>query len=111
MSVNTYLNGDLIRVAGIINSQVVQNIQIATVPTASSAYLNKVYQYVGASNESYTHGYFYECVSDGQTPPTYSWVNVPVDDIGNKIFTGTLAAWNELTLEEKIIYSQANLID
>lgn len=53
-------------------------IQVSTMPTAAAGELGKVYQYIGATNANYTHGYFYECVSDGATPPVYSWSNVQV---------------------------------
>lgn len=46
--------------------------QVDQMPSPSSAELGKVYQFIGATG-TYTHGYFYECVSDGETPPTYSW--------------------------------------
>lgn len=55
-------------------------LKVSTLPTASADELGKIYQYVGATNANYTHGYFYECVSDGQSTPTYSWVNVRVED-------------------------------
>ena len=29
---------------------------------------------------SYKNGYFYKCVSDGQTPATYSWENIVVQN-------------------------------
>ena len=57
-----------------------QPTQLATIPTASANYLGRVVQYIGTTNANYTHGYFYECVSDGQSTPTYSWVNVRVED-------------------------------
>ena len=55
------------------------DIQVTTLPTASSELLGTVYQYIGATDSTYTHGFFYECVSDGQSTPTYSWQNVAVN--------------------------------
>lgn len=55
------------------------DIQVTTIPTASSELLGTVYQYIGATDSTYTHGFFYECVSDGQPTPTYSWQNVAVN--------------------------------
>lgn len=55
------------------------DIQVTTLPTASSELLGTVYQYIGATDSTYTHGFFYECVSDGQSTPTYSWQNVVVN--------------------------------
>lgn len=40
----------------------------ATIPTASEQTLSKVYMYTGDTNETYTHGYIYEC----KATPVYS---------------------------------------
>ena len=53
-------------------------IQVTALPTASADELGKVYQFIGTTDASYTHGYFYECVSDGAVTPTYSWAQVSV---------------------------------
>lgn len=47
--------------------------QWSSLPTASADYVGKIVQFIGATDSSYTHGYFYECISDGSTPATYSW--------------------------------------
>ena len=47
-------------------------------PTASVSEEGKIYQFVGTTTASYTNGYFYKCVSDGQNPATYSWERVDV---------------------------------
>lgn len=47
-----------------------------TLPIASVDELGHIYQYMGATSGSLVHGYFYECVSDGQNPATYSWQQV-----------------------------------
>ena len=49
-------------------------------PAASANYLNKIVEYVGDTNANYTHGYFYECISDGEDPVTYSWENINVQE-------------------------------
>ena len=50
------------------------NNRVATMPTASADYADKIVQYVGATTASYTNGYFYKCVEDSSTnPSTYSW--------------------------------------
>lgn len=54
--------------------------QFSTMPTASADNLGLIVIYTGATSGSYTHGYVYECVSDGQDPATYSWVETPVQD-------------------------------
>ena len=51
-----------------------QIIQVDTMPIASSTELNKIYQFVGATNV-YTNGYFYKCVYDSVTT-TYNWEEV-----------------------------------
>ena len=51
--------------------------QLSTLPTAGVDYLGQVVQFVGTTG-TYTNGYFYECVSDGQATPTYSWTQKAV---------------------------------
>lgn len=59
--------------------------QFSTMPNASEDYLGKTVQYVGVTDATYTHNFFYECVSDGETVPTYSWENVSVQTGGTNI--------------------------
>ena len=47
-----------------------QSIQKEELPLASADELGNIYQYVGETG-TYTKGYFYECVSDGESTPTY----------------------------------------
>jgi hypothetical protein len=87
-----------------------EQIQVSALPTASADELGKIYQYIGATDSTYTNGYFYKCVSDGQTPATYSWEAVEVqassgglpDQTGNagKFLTtdGTDASWSNKPL-------------
>ncbi len=49
-----------------------QSIQKEELPLASADELGKIYQYTGEDG-TYKHGYFYECISDGEETPTYSW--------------------------------------
>lgn len=51
--------------------------QVTTIPTATEDNLGVVYQYVGATAGGFTNGKCYECISDGETPPVYSWDEVP----------------------------------
>lgn len=51
-------------------------IQFATMPTASVDNLGKVYQYIGATDNTYTKGHFYTCITDAQETPTYSWQEI-----------------------------------
>ena len=53
-------------------------IQVPSMPQASSTNLGQIVQYIGATTENLTNGYFYKCVSDGENPPTYSWTNINV---------------------------------
>lgn len=53
--------------------------QVSTMPTASSTLEGKVYQYVGATNASYTNGYFYKCVEESGV---YSWQQLDVQPSG-----------------------------
>lgn len=39
-------------------------VKSATIPTAAVKYVGAVYQYVGETNSTYTHGYIYECKED-----------------------------------------------
>jgi len=39
-------------------------------PSASSTLSGKIYQYIGETTQSFTHGYFYECVYNGSA---YRW--------------------------------------
>ena len=80
--------------------------QLSTLPTAGVDYLGQVVQFVGTTG-TYTNGYFYECVSDGQQPATYSWVQtnvqptpsgLPSQSGNNGKFlktNGTTASWSD----------------
>lgn len=48
-------------------------VQYSTLPTPSAELEGKIFEYTGATGGGLTHGYFYECVSDGEATPTYSW--------------------------------------
>lgn len=59
-----------------------------TMPTAAAANLGWVVQYTGTTDSTYTHGYIYECVSDGLDPATYSWERIdlqPAPDMSSKV--------------------------
>ena len=55
--------------------------QVIEMPTANILTLGNIYQYVGDTDENYTNGLFYECVSDGEIIPTYSWIVKNVIDL------------------------------
>ena len=56
--------------------------QYSTMPTASADNVGEVVQYIGASDATYTHNFFYECIEDSGT---YSWnqTNVQPDNNTN----------------------------
>jgi len=65
-------NGDKTRLA--LYSDVLRSItQKNILPAPSKENLGKVYQYIGNTNVDYIKGSFYECISDGEETPTYSW--------------------------------------
>ena len=64
-------------------------LQTATIPTAGSTYEGTIYQFTGTTDSTYTNGHFYKCVSDGQTPATYSWEEVQLGGGGGSYTAGT----------------------
>lgn len=73
-------------------------IQVSSMPTASESELGKVYQYIGSTTLVYTHGYFYECVSDGAGTPTYSWEEVSTSKGGHDIKNDGVAVTSRDTM-------------
>ncbi len=59
-----------------------QEIQVSEMPTAAEALVGTIVQFVGTTDSTYTNGYFYECVSDGESTPTYSWTQKNVQPSG-----------------------------
>lgn len=88
MSVNTYINGQLYKVGGIAYYKAGQSIQVNEMPEASASLINRVYQYIGATTENYTHGFFYECVLEDDT---YSWQILNTNPEMQSITTSNLA--------------------
>lgn len=73
-------------------------IQVDTLPIAGADELGKVYQYIGSTTLTLTHGYFYECVSDGESTPTYSWSQVEVSKGGHDIKNNGVAVTSRDTM-------------
>ena len=70
----TGYSGRILGTDGFVAGWVVpEEIQRSALPQASEDELGNIYQFKGATDSTYTNGYFYKCVSDGQTPATYSW--------------------------------------
>lgn len=72
------------------------SIQVTALPTASADNLGKVFQYIGPDDalNNLTHNFFYECVSDGEVEPTYSWAqkNVQPGSSGGGSTTKSITA-------------------
>ena len=66
-----------------------QVIQVSSLPTPSADYVDKIYQYIGATDANYTNGYFYKCVNDDGT---YVWQSIQVSpaDVNFSIRNGAL---------------------
>lgn len=82
-----------------------KKIQYTALPTASADYEGQIYQYMGATTVYHTNGYFYKCVSDGETPATYSWVEWNVQSGGGS--SGHTIKDNGVAMESR---SSLNLI-
>lgn len=89
MSVNTYINGQLVRVSGSSTQTQSDAIQVAALPTASAQYVGKVYQYIGNDTETEKHGLFYGCIEENSE---YKWVQVNTDPDTEIISNEKLAA-------------------
>lgn len=91
----------------------------SSMPTAASTNEGWIVQYTGTTDATYTHGYIYECVSDGGNPATYSWTRVDVQPTpvipdplpsqtgnGGKflITNGTSASWGT-TITQPLTFS------
>lgn len=66
-----------------------KKIQYAALPTADADHLGQIYQYTGATNLSYTHGFMYECKFDGTN---YSWEEVSTQDSGEAVLTSAVTS-------------------
>lgn len=77
--------------------------QSEDMPEADEDSVGKIIQYIWETDANFTHWYFYECVSDGEDPATYSWVRIDVQPAGawdDHEFI-TLTAYNQLTPTQK----------
>ena len=59
-----------------------QVIQLKVLPEASEDELGNIYQYVGATNVTYTNGFFYKCGEDPNNVGTYIWTQTNVQPSG-----------------------------
>ena len=74
-------------------------IQKLALPTPSFALLNKIYQYVGATTNDYTNGYFYKCVENLEDLGTYIWEQVDVQPSGNDMGLSIVEGKLNITFE------------
>jgi hypothetical protein len=86
------------------------SIQVTVLPTASVTEVDNIYQYIGATDATYTNGYFYKCVNNSGT---YSWVQLNVQPSGGggggtgTIIDATLTAagWNGTTKQQTVTFT------
>ena len=78
-------------------------------PVASEDVVNRIYLYTGTTTQDFKKGVVYQCVSDGQTPATYSWV--ALIDFGTaalKNSTDRVSPNNTDLVESQSVYSAIN---
>ena len=76
-------------ITGTLNDQTdLQNVldskidKYETFPNASESYENQIAQYIGLSNQTYTNGYFYKCINNGDIPDSITFTpNTGVETI------------------------------
>ena len=81
----------------------------AIMPVASEDEEHKVYLYIGETTQYYKKGVVYQCVSDGEVVPTYSWV--ALIDFGTaaiKNSTDRVSPNNRDLVESQSVYSAIN---
>ena len=88
-NLNTTEKSSVVGAVNEVNGKI-EYVQYSTLPTASIDNLGKIVQYIGATGGGLTNGYFYECVSDGEATPTYSWTakNVQAGGSGGSYTAG-----------------------
>lgn len=59
-----------------VDTQVVTGFaeQVDTMPAATGLEEGRIVQYIGATDSTYTNGYFYEIIEDSDNPGTFIWV-------------------------------------
>lgn len=64
-------------------------IRVQTLPEPSEDYEGVRYMYDGVTTSDYVNGYIYECVSDGENPATYTWVQKDVQPATSPVIVDT----------------------
>ncbi len=79
-------------------------IQVDLLPHPSVDELGKIYEFIGSTG-TYVNGYFYECVSDEQNPPTYSWVQKNVQPNVNIVDTAIEidSTWSSKKINDSLV--------
>ena len=80
----------------------------ASMPNVSSMNVGDIVQYVGATTQNYTHGYFYECVLISETK---TWQRLDVQPSSSyEFFDGSQSEWDALTQEQQknILFAAVN---
>ena len=85
-------------------------IQVEEMAEPSEDFVGKVFQYMGETDSNFTNGFFYKCVSDGQTTPTYSWEVVNVNPVATTTTAGLMSAADKAKLDA-ITYATTADID
>jgi hypothetical protein len=84
-------------------------IQYSAMPTANSANLGKIVQYIGTTTTSFTKGYFYECTTtDGNS---YKWVTANVQKSESLTFDSTPTAGSKNPVTSEGIKNYVDNID
>lgn len=76
--------------------------QYSTMPTATAEMAGNIVQFTGTTDANYTNGYFYKCVSDGQTPATYSWAQINIQPLGATINDNSTSSLTETWSASKL---------
>lgn len=71
-----------------------QIIQVEELPEPSEELEGVIHQYIGEDDDPLVNGYYYQCVSDGEATPTYSWAqkNVQPGSSGGGSTTKSITA-------------------
>lgn len=82
----------------------IERLRRKEMPEPGLDYVGQIVQYVGSTTSDYVKGYYYECVSDGETPATYSWVqrNIqPKEKAGTRLNVLDYGLVNDGTTDNK----------
>ena len=87
------------------------SIQVSSLPTASVSEVDKIYQYIGATDATYKNGYFYKCINNSGTY-IQSQLNVqPSSGGGGGGHTIVNTAGTSMAQEDKLQFIGAEVTD